>query len=229
MKCVVIGLDRYGTVLAIELSELGHEVIVVDTDPKKVEELKDRVTTSYILDASDLKSLTTLPFSSVDVVVVCVGKDFAISLRIVAMLKKMNVSNIYVRAIDQIHIGILEAFKIDKILTPLKDSAKILAYSMDLGVDIELLSIDSNSVVVKFVAPTKFKGFKMSELSLEKEFSVNVIAVTRGKQSKNFLGATIMEYERVDTKDSNFTISEQDIFVCYGTYKSFQQMWRAMK
>lgn len=229
MKCVVIGLDRFGKVLAIELSALGHEVIVVDTDQRKVEDIKDRVTTSYILDASDIKSLTTLPFSSVDVVVVCVGQDFSVSLRIIAMLKKMNVKNIYARAIDQTHIGILETFKIDKILTPLKDSAKSLAYSMDFGIDIELLNIDSNNVVVKFHAPKKFNGFKISELSLEKEFNVNIIAVTRAKQSKNFLGATILEYNVIDYKDVDFLISEQDIFVCYGSYKSFQQMWTAMK
>lgn len=37
MKYIIIGLGNYGSVLAEELSALGHEVIGVDTNERRVD------------------------------------------------------------------------------------------------------------------------------------------------------------------------------------------------
>lgn len=51
MKYIIIGLGNYGGVLAEELSVLGHEVIGVDTNEHRVDVLKDKIATSFIIDA----------------------------------------------------------------------------------------------------------------------------------------------------------------------------------
>ncbi len=53
MKYIIIGLGNYGGVLAEELSVLGHEVIGVDTNEHRVDVLKDKIATSFIIDATD--------------------------------------------------------------------------------------------------------------------------------------------------------------------------------
>ena len=53
MKYIIIGLGNYGSVLAEELSALGHEVIGVDTNERRVDVLKDKIATSFIIDATD--------------------------------------------------------------------------------------------------------------------------------------------------------------------------------
>ena len=35
MKCIIIGLGTYGKVLAVELTEFGHEVIGADSDASR--------------------------------------------------------------------------------------------------------------------------------------------------------------------------------------------------
>ena len=49
MKYIIIGLGNYGSVLAEELSALGHEVIGVDTNERRVDVLKDKIATSFII------------------------------------------------------------------------------------------------------------------------------------------------------------------------------------
>ena len=76
MKYIIIGLGNYGGVLAEELSVLGHEVIGVDTNEHRVDVLKDKIATSFIIDATDEQSLSVLPLKDVDVVIVAIGENF---------------------------------------------------------------------------------------------------------------------------------------------------------
>ena len=76
MKYIIIGLGNYGSVLAEELSALGHEVIGVDTNERRVDVLKDKIATSFIIDATDEQSLSVLPLKDVDVVIVAIGENF---------------------------------------------------------------------------------------------------------------------------------------------------------
>lgn len=50
MKYLIIGLGNYGTVLAEELTALGHEVVGVDFNETHVDRLKDKMATSFVVD-----------------------------------------------------------------------------------------------------------------------------------------------------------------------------------
>ena len=70
MKYIIIGLGNYGHVLAEELSALGHEIIGADISESRVDAIKDKVATAFVIDATDEQSLSVLPLNSVDVVIV---------------------------------------------------------------------------------------------------------------------------------------------------------------
>lgn len=46
MKYIIIGLGNYGGGLAEELMAIGHEVIGVDQNEGRVDNLKDKITTA---------------------------------------------------------------------------------------------------------------------------------------------------------------------------------------
>ena len=50
MKYIIIGLGNYGHVLAEELSALGHEVIGADISSSRVDGLKDKIATAFVID-----------------------------------------------------------------------------------------------------------------------------------------------------------------------------------
>ena len=91
MKYIIIGLGNYGGGLAEELMAIGHEVIGVDQNEGRVDNLKDKITTAFVLDATDELALETLPLREIDVVIVAIGENFGASVRVVALLKQKKV------------------------------------------------------------------------------------------------------------------------------------------
>lgn len=60
MKYIIIGLGNYGHVLAEELSTLGHEVIGADLDEGRVDSIKDKIATAFVIDPNII--LHEIPF-----------------------------------------------------------------------------------------------------------------------------------------------------------------------
>ena len=163
MKYIIIGLGNYGRVLAEELSALGHEIIGADISESRVDSIKDKVATAFVIDATDEQALSVLPLNSVDIVIVAIGENFGASVRVVALLKQKKVAHIYARAIDMVHKAVLEAFSLEKILTPEEDAARSLVQLLDFGTSVEAFRVDSEYYVVKFTVPKKFVGYFVNE------------------------------------------------------------------
>ena len=228
MKYIIIGLGNYGHVLAEELSVLGHEVIGADISESRVDSIKDKVATAFVIDATDELSLAVLPLNSVDIVIVAIGENFGASIRVVALLKQKKVQHIYARAIDAVHRSVLEAFNLEKILTPEEDAARSLVQLLDFGTNMEAFRVDSEYYVVKFSVPEKFIGYFVNELNLDEEFHLKLIGLKRANRIENCLGISLTEHSIVNELPENDKIQEGDELVCYGKYRDFQKFWKAM-
>ena len=228
MKYIIIGLGNYGGVLAEELSMLGNEVIGVDMNSHHVELLKDKIAASFIMDATDEEALLALPLKEVDVVIVCIGENLGASVRVVAMLKKMGTKRIMARAVDEVHKMILEAFGLDRILTPEKEAARTLVRLLDLQINVESFPIGDSHYVAKFQLPASFVGMKLKDLNLEKDFDLKMISLIRGKKTVNAIGISIMEHRVANEFTENLILDENDELVCYGNYKDFIEFWKAI-
>ena len=228
MKYIIIGLGNYGHVLAEELSVLGHEVIGAYISESRVDSIKDKVATAFVIDATDELSLAVLPLNSVDIVIVAIGENFGASIRVVALLKQKKVQHIYARAIDAVHRSVLEAFNLEKILTPEEDAARSLVQLLDFGTNMEAFRVDSEYYVVKFSVPEKFIGYFVNELNLDEEFHLKLIGLKRANRIENCLGISLTEHSIVNELPENDKIQEGDELVCYGKYRDFQKFWKAL-
>ena len=215
MKYIIIGLGNYGHVLAEELSALGHEIIGADISESRVDSIKDKVATAFIIDATDEQSLSVLPLNSVDIVIVAIGENFGASIRVVALLKQKKVPRIFARAIDAVHKAVLEAFDLERILTPEEDAARSLVQLLDFGTNMEGFRIDQDYYVVKFTVPKKFVGYFVNELNLDDKIT-------------NCLGISLTELHVKNELPGNEKVEEGDELVCYGRYRDFQTFWKAI-
>jgi len=127
MKYLVIGLGNFGSVLASTLTDMGHSVIGVDRNEHCIEEIKERIDLAYIMDATERTALRSLPLDEIDCVIVAIGQSMDSSLRAVASLKELKMTNIIARALDTTHSSILKAMDIKKILIPESYAARIFA------------------------------------------------------------------------------------------------------
>ena len=228
MKCIIIGLGNYGMVAATELTALGHEVIGVDISEDRVDEIKDKVATAFVIDATDETSLSVLPLNSVDVVIVAIGENFGASIRVTALLKLHKVQHIYARAMDDVHKAVLQAFDLDRILTPEEDAAYTLVAQLNFGTKIDAFRVDKEYWIVKFTAPDKFVGRTISELNLEEEYHLKVITLTRSGEVTNLLGLSVKEQTALSEPPAESKILAGDELVCYGKKDDYQKLWKKM-
>lgn len=228
MKYIVIGLGNYGGGLAEELMAIGHEVIGVDQNEGRVDNLKDKITTAFVLDATDELALDTLPLQDIDVVIVAIGENFGASVRVVALLKQKKVKHIFARAIDPVHKAILEAFAIDKVLTPEKDAARELVQVMALNIQAEAFRLDEEFYVIKFKVPGRCVGYPLIKLNLAEDFHLQLIALKKAAETKNFLGLSVVKKTVEADIPLTYILQEEDEMVCYGRYKDFQAFWKAL-
>ena len=228
MKYIIIGLGNYGHVLAEELSALGHEVIGADVSESRVDSIKDKIATAFVIDATDEQSLSVLPLNNVDVVIVAIGENFGASIRVAALLKQKKVEHIFARAIDPVHKAVLEAFDLERILTPEEDAARSLVQLLDFGTNVEAFRVDAEYYVVKFTVPDKLVGYYVNELTLDQEFHLKLIGLKRAEKIANCVGISLTEYQIKNELPQNEKIHKGDILVCYGKYKDFQAFRKAL-
>ena len=70
----VIGLGRFGTALAMSLSEAGKDVIVVDCNEEKVRELRHYTEYAFVTDNLSKEALQEIGIQNCDTDIVCIGE-----------------------------------------------------------------------------------------------------------------------------------------------------------
>ncbi len=226
MKILLIGLGIYGTNLAVDLTDMGHEVIVADNNATLIESIKDKVSTAYIVDSTDEAALSVLPLKTVDLVIVAIGENFGASIKTVAILRKSGVKNIYARAVDEIHETILQGFHVERILIPEQRAAKELTFELALGAKVDAMHVDKDHYVLKFKVPQYFVGQKLGEVELEKRFGIKLIAVSRMTKSHNLLGISNELPSVIEVTSPETVIESGDEFTVMSTQKQLRDMLR---
>lgn len=230
MKYLVIGLGTYGRELALTLSAQGNEVIGVDNKPEAVESVQEKLATVYQMDSSDENALRLLPIKTMDAVIVAIGEDFASSLKTVAILRKFGTKRIFARAIDPLHKSILEAFKVDRILTPEKRAAKDLTFELAFGARTSTFNISDDYIILKFSVPEQFVGHSYRSINLAR-FGLVMIAAVRKTTETNSLGLPMHKEEILDMERRTMEekILKEDEIAVLGSRKNISDFIEAQK
>ena len=88
----VIGVGRFGAAVAQELYQSGHDVLVIDTDEAKIQDMLGEVTYAVRADASNESVLKELDVADFDEAVVALGSEnVQSSILITVVLKSIGV------------------------------------------------------------------------------------------------------------------------------------------
>ena len=120
---LVIGLGKFGAHLARRLTELGNEVMVVDTQEDYVQELADVVDNAQVADCTKVEVLKSLGVSNFDACFVCMATNFQNSLEITSQLKELGAKMVVSKANTDIHAKFLLRNGADEVVYPEKDMA----------------------------------------------------------------------------------------------------------
>jgi threonine dehydrogenase-like Zn-dependent dehydrogenase len=130
---LVIGLGRFGVYLTKKFFELGDEVMAVDIDEEKIQEIMPYVVGAKIANCRNPETLRSIGVGDFDLCFVCIGTNFQSSLEITCLLKELGAKKVISKANNEFHAKFLERNGADKVVYPEKYSAGKLAikYSSD--------------------------------------------------------------------------------------------------
>ena len=175
----VIGLGRFGSAMAMTLAELGHDVIGVDGDEARVQQLADVIAHALQIDATDEKALRAAGIQDVDVAVVSIGENIESSLLVVMQLLELGIDTIVAKAVTPLHGRILEKLGVSRVIFPEREMAIRIAHSLVMPNVIDYIELSRDFSIVEVPAPDAFVGRTLKQLELRPRLGLTLIAIKR--------------------------------------------------
>ena len=194
MKSILlIGLGRFGKSVALKLNELNHEVMAIDKNEDRVNDVLPLVTNAQIGDATNEDFLRSLGVDNYDVCFVAIGDDFQSSLEVTSLLKELGAKKVISRASREVHRKFLLRNGADDVVYPEKQMANwmVIRYAVDHVLD--YIALDSEYAVYDIAVPDSWDGKTVGALDIRKKYSLNLLAVREnGKNNMAITGDTVL-------------------------------------
>ncbi len=176
----VIGLGRFGSSLAGTLARMGYEVLAIDADENKVEDLADMVTHAVQANALEETVLKSLGLRNFDVVVVAIGHDIQSNILVTVMLKEMGVRKVVAKAATELHGKVLQKIGTDMVVFPERDMGERVARLLVSRNIIDQIDLSPDYSLVELEAPAGTVGLSLMDSGLRAKYGITVLAIRRG-------------------------------------------------
>ena len=207
---LVAGLGLFGTSVALTLQQMGYEVYTLDSEESLVQDLSTQL--NYVLcgDASDKKTLQSLPLEDIDVAVVAIG-NVERNMMCTMLLKELGIKQVVAKAINNLHGAMLNKIGADKVVYAERDMGERVAHNLISAGVMDYIELSSEISVMSLAIPAEFVGKNLIEADLRRRYDVNVVAIKRD-------GRTI-----VNPKAQEVFQPEDEIIVL-GTHEGVKRM-----
>ena len=214
MKSILlIGLGRFGKHIAVQLGQLGHQVMAVDHNEDRVNDVLNDVTSAQIGDSTNADFLESLGIRNFDVCIVAIGNDFQSSLETTSLLKELGASLVVSRAERDVQAKFLLRNGADEVVYPEKQVAKWAAIRYSADHILDYIELDEKNAIFEVSVPEAWSGKSIGQLDIRKKHNINILAVKTGGK----INATIT---------SDTILSEENTILVLGEFKALQKCFR---
>lgn len=173
---LVIGMGRFGTAVAQELTELGQEVLAIDENVESVQRIAEDVTQVMQGDAQDEAVLGAIGVRNFDCCIVAVGTDMEASILITVMLKDLGAQYIIAKARSNVHAKVLERVGADRVVLPESEMGCKLAQRLAHTNVVDFIGVSDEYSILEIHAPKSWVGKSLVQLDVRQKHKVNVLA-----------------------------------------------------
>lgn len=219
MKFVIIGIGQFGRALALQLSDLGYEVTILDEKESIIMELKDSVSYALVGDATDIRVLRQLELVGEDTyVIVAVGEQFERNLLITAQLREMGVKNLLSRSFNDLHAKVLKLLGVEDVFRVENVAAHQLAARFANEGLMRLRHIDATHSLADVELPEEWVGKCLKEVGLRSEYRLNLLTVRRGMAKESATEDVFAQPEQpvIDSPEPTMEFQKDDVLVLFG-------------
>ncbi|NLN41656.1 MAG: TrkA family potassium uptake protein [Clostridiales bacterium] len=208
---VVIGLGRFGSNVAKALYSMDHEVLAIDKDEEKVQDISDYVTHAVQADATDENVLKSLGIRNFDVVVVTTSSDIHSSILITLLCKEIGVKFVIAKAQSELHAKVLYKIGADKVVFPERDMAMRVVHNLVSSNILDYIEVTPEYSLVEIETLSHWVGHSLKELNIRGKYGISVLAIKHGK-------------EIIVAPNGDDIINKDDILVVIGKTKDITRL-----
>ena len=177
---IIIGIGEFGKNIAIEMSNLGCEVMAVDISESRINEILPYVTNAIIGNSTSMEFVKTLSVEEYDVCIVSVGNHFQTLLETTTLVKELGAKRVIARASDDIQMKFLLRNGADEVVYPEKQMAMRIATRYASDSILDFIQLDNNYTLYQMRAPKEWYGQTVQQLDVRKKYNINIISIKRG-------------------------------------------------
>ena len=209
---LLIGLGRFGKHIAMQLNEMGHEIMAVVINEERVNRILPFVTNAQIGDSTDASFLESLGIGNFDICFVTIGGSFQNSLETTSLLKELGANLVISRAERDVQEKFLLRNGADRVVYPEKQVAKwaSIRYADDHILD--YMEVDASHAIFEVAIPDEWIGRSVGELDIRRRYNINILAVKKERE----VSVTIS----VDT-----VLEADSTLLVLGDYKAIQKFF----
>ena len=212
---IIIGLGRFGSSIGSELIQLGHEVLGLDRDEEKVQELSNVLTHAVVADATEEEVLRSIGARNFDVGVVAIGDDIQASILATILLKELGVKKVVAKAVSELHGRVLERMGVDRVIYPERDMGVRVAHQLVSPNLLDYIELSKQYTIAELAVPHCLSGKSLDDVNPRGRFGCSIVAINKPK------GIIIAPV----AKD---VLLEKDIMVVIGTNQQIEQFQQSI-
>lgn len=208
----VIGLGKFGLEFGKHLTELGINILGIDSDEDHIKKARHIFTQVYQANAANKEALQQIGVGDLSHVLVSVGDSIAASAMISMYLKELGVPVVWVKAINEDHAKLLKKIGVDDVFIPESMAARQLANRTTIPGFIDYFPFNKE-IVVKEIKISNWAGQSLRDLNLTNKYRIQAIAVKKTGEK---------DYVFIPKADEKLTVD--DVLVIIGEIKSLDEI-----
>lgn len=174
---LIIGLGRFGKHLAEKFYELGDEVMAIDIDEERVQNIIPLVTSAKIGNCTNIDTMKTLGVGNFDVCFVCIGSNFQSSLEITSLLKDLGARKVISKAGSDIHAKFLRRNGADDVVYPERDSSFRIASRNSIDNVFDYIELSEDTAIYEIPVAESWINKSISQIDVRKKYNINILAI----------------------------------------------------
>ncbi|WP_027087847.1 potassium channel family protein [Cohnella panacarvi] len=212
---IIIGLGRFGSSIGRELIQLGHEVLGVDRDEEKVQELSNVLTHAVVADATEEEVLRSIGARNFDVGVVAIGDDIQASILATILLKELGVKKVVAKAVSDLHGRVLERMGVDRVIYPERDMGVRVAHQLVSPNLLDYIELSKQYTIAELAVPHCLSGKSLDDVNPRGRFGCSIVAINK---PRGIIIAPVAQD----------VLIEKDIMVVIGTNQQIEQFQQSI-
>lgn len=181
MKSIlIIGLGRFGRHMAEKFSEQNNDVMAIDINEERVNNVLSIVTNALIGDATNGRFMETVGVRDFDLCVVAIGDNFQSSLETTALLKDLGAKFVLARASRDVHAKFLLRNGADDVIYTEKETAERLAVKYGSDNIFNYIELNDEYSIYEIAVPAAWLNKSILKVNVRSKYGISILATKQG-------------------------------------------------